>query len=97
MMEAERRNALTRKIGPIKKRLEKTENEIEAKESRKEEIEIMMADPDFYNDSERVKEVSLEYEALKSRLADLLNEWEDLAGRSEFAEAECDRETAGAV
>lgn len=96
-LEAERRNALSRKIGPIKKRLEKTENEIEAKESRKEEIEIMMADPDFYNDSERVKEVSLEYEALKSRLADLLNKWEDLAGRIEFAEAEFDREKEGSA
>lgn len=94
-LEAEKRNALFKKIGPLQKRLEKTEKEIERKEVRKEEIEKLMADSEFYDDSERVKEVSLEYEALKTDLAELLNKWEELAGRIEFAEEEFDKQNSG--
>jgi len=51
-----------------------------------------MADPAFYDDSERVKEVSLEYEKIKTDMAELLNKWEEVAGRIEYVESEYDEE-----
>jgi ATP-binding cassette subfamily F protein 3 len=85
-LEAEKRNALSKKIKPLKKRLNELEKEIEASESRIAEIEEMMAKPDFYDDSEQVKEISMEYEELKSTLADAFGKWEEIAGRIEFIE-----------
>lgn len=87
-MEAEKRNALSKKIKPLKKRLDSIEKEIEKKEERKAEIEEAMADSGFYDDSDRVKKISLEYETIKSDLADHLTKWEEIAGRIEFIEAE---------
>ena len=85
-IEAEKRNALSKKINPLKKRMEKVEQLIEKMEERKADIETAMADPDFYDDSEKVKEISLEYESIKTELAENLNKWEEIAGRIEFIE-----------
>lgn len=87
-LEAERRNELSKKLKPLKKRLTETEASIEKHELRKGEIENLMAESSFYEDSERVKEVSLEYESIKQELAGLLNKWEELAGRIEYIESE---------
>lgn len=87
-LEAEKRNRLSKKINPLKKRLQKLENEIEEYENRKDQIEEMMAQPDFYDDSEKVKEVSLEYEEIKQNLNESFNKWEEIAGRIEFIEEE---------
>ncbi|TVQ64968.1 MAG: ABC transporter ATP-binding protein [Balneolaceae bacterium] len=87
-LEAERRNALSKKLKPLKKRLAEVESSIEASEQRKSEIETLMADTAFYEDAGKVKEVSLEYEAIKAKLAELLNKWEELAGRIEYIEAD---------
>lgn len=87
-LEAERRNELSKKLKPLKKRLTETEASIEKHELRKGEIESLMAESSFYEDSERVKEVSLEYESIKQELASLLNKWEELAGRIEYIESE---------
>lgn len=85
-LEAEKRNALSRKIKPLKKRIESIEKEIEKMEKRKEEIEQVMSDPGFYDDPEKVKKVSLEYEEIKNNLADNMTKWEEIAGRIEFIE-----------
>ncbi|HCD51929.1 MAG TPA: ABC transporter ATP-binding protein [Balneolaceae bacterium] len=87
-LEAERRNELNRKIRPIKQKLEKVESEIETNELRKAEIEELMAQTDFYDDNDKVKEVTLEYEEIKKKLTDLMYQWEDYAGRIEAAETE---------
>ena len=87
-LEAEKRNALSKKIKPLKKRQNTLEKEIEDSELRIAEIEEMMAKPDFYDDSDRVKEISMEYEELKSTLADAFGKWEEIAGRIEFIEQE---------
>ena len=89
-IEAEKRNKLSAKVKPLKKRLENIEQKIEVDEARKAEIEKVMADPDFYDDSENVKDISLEYEELKSNLAANLEKWEEIAGRIEFIEEEFD-------
>ena len=85
-LEAEKRNALSKKIKPLKKRLEKIEQEIEQLEGRKKDIETLMADEGFYDDPEKVKKTSIEYESIKAQLADLLTKWEEVAGRIEFIE-----------
>ncbi|MBO6523463.1 MAG: ABC-F family ATP-binding cassette domain-containing protein [Balneolaceae bacterium] len=87
-LEAERRNALNKKVRPIKLKLEKVEKEIETKEMRKAEIEELMAQTDFYDDNEKVKEVTLEYEELKKSLTDLMYQWEDYSNRIEAVESE---------
>ncbi len=85
-LEAEKRNALSKKIKPLKQRLHEIEESIENQEQRKTEIEKMMADSGFYDDPETVKEISLEYESIKNDLPELLNKWEEIAGRIEFIE-----------
>ena len=84
--EAEKRNALSKKIKPLKNRLQKLEKEISGYETRIEEIETQMAEPDFYDDPDRVKKVSIEYEELKQKLTESFSKWEEIAGRIEFIE-----------
>ncbi len=91
-IEAERRNALSKKLKPLKSRLKEIEKGIDEMENRQAEIEIEMAKPAFYDDAERVKEVSLEYEKIKTDIADLLNKWEEIAGRIEYVESSYDEE-----
>ena len=66
------------------------EKDIETYESRIAEIEEMMAKPDFYDDADRVKEISIEYEELKSSLNDAFGKWEEIAGRIEYIEQDYD-------
>ncbi|MCC5940077.1 MAG: ABC-F family ATP-binding cassette domain-containing protein [Balneolaceae bacterium] len=87
-MEAEKRNALSKKIKPLQKRLEETEKRVEKLEERKAEIELEMADTSFYDNPDKVKKTSMEYESIKNELAELLNKWEEIAGRIEFIEGE---------
>ena len=90
--EAEKRNTLSRKVKPLKKRLQQFENDIEKLEKRKMEIEDLMADPGFYDDEDRVKEISLEYESVKGESAEKMEKWEEIAGRIEHIENCFDQE-----
>lgn len=87
-LEAERRNELNKKIRPIKKKLEQVEKDIETNELRKDEIEELMAQTDFYEDNDRVKSTTLEYENIKKTLTDLMYQWEDYSMRIEAAESD---------
>ncbi|WP_340104727.1 ABC-F family ATP-binding cassette domain-containing protein [Rhodohalobacter sp. 8-1] len=87
-LEAEKRNALSKKIKPLKKRIKALEKDIETYETRIAEIEEMMAEPDFYDDADRVKEISMEYDDLKNSLNGAFGKWEEIAGRIEFIEEE---------
>lgn len=87
-LEAERRNELNKRVKPIKDKLQKVEKEIEENETRKAEIEELMAQTDFYDDPENVKTVSLEYEEIKKTLTDLMYQWEDYSTRIESVEQE---------
>jgi ATP-binding cassette subfamily F protein 3 len=91
-LRAEKRALLSEKINPLKKRLEELENAISNAEERKQTIETDMADPSFYENGDRVKQVSLEYESLKQALAENLRKWEEIAGRIEFLEEEADQQ-----
>ncbi|MGK7371127.1 MAG: hypothetical protein ACNS64_13035, partial [Candidatus Halalkalibacterium sp. M3_1C_030] len=78
-IEAEMRQARYQKIKPLKNKLEKIESRIEKLEKRKKEIENIMADSGFYDDSEQVKETTMEYDKLKAELVEVYSEWEELA------------------
>ena len=87
-IEAERRNELSRRTKPIRKKVESLEAEIEEKEIRKSEIEEEMAKPDFYDDADLVKKFSLEYDQLKADLTDHYSKWEEYQSRIEAIEKE---------
>lgn len=87
-LEAERRNLFNKRIRPVKQKLEKVESDIEAKELRKTEIEEMMAETDFYDDTEQVKVVSLEYESIKNEITNLMFKWEEYSSQIEEIESE---------
>ena len=89
-LEAEKRNALSKKIKPLKKRLKDLEKSIEQSETRIAEIEEMMAKPDFYDEEDRVKEISMEYDTLKNSLNEAFGKWEEIAGRIEYIEQDYD-------
>lgn len=78
-IEAEKRQARYQKLKPLQKKLDKLESQIEKLEERKHEIEEMMAKSDFYDDSEQVKETTMEYDKLKAELVEVYADWEELA------------------
>jgi ATP-binding cassette subfamily F protein 3 len=84
--EAEERQARYERTRPLKVRLEKIERVIEEKEKRKAEIEAIMADPGFYKDGERVKEVTAEYKEIEQELTRAYYSWNDLTKELENAE-----------
>ncbi len=85
--EAEQRQKRYALIRPVQKKIEQVENNIEAKEARKVEIEEAMADPDFYKDGELVREVNQEYKALEQELANAYFRWNELTKELERLDA----------
>lgn len=78
-IEAQRRQKKYKKLKPYQSDFEKHEAKIEKLEERKSSIEASMAEPDFYDDSERVQEMSQEYDKLKGELVEVYAKWEELA------------------
>ena len=87
-LEAERRNAMSKRLGPLKKKIKHVETTIENCENSLASIEATMAEDDFYNDPKQVKETSLEYEKIKNELTELMFQWEEYQQRYEHIEAE---------
>ncbi len=78
-IEAQNRQKKYRKLKPYKKDFQRLESTIEGREERKAEIEAVMAEPDFYDDAEKVKEISMEYDKLKGELVEVYARWEQMA------------------
>jgi ATP-binding cassette subfamily F protein 3 len=85
---AQERQLLQRKLGPWKRKNEEAEQEIEKQESRKVELEGLMADPDLYGDQERWAAVSREYEQVKRHLERAYQKWEEAQQAMEAMEKE---------
>jgi ATP-binding cassette subfamily F protein 3 len=85
-IKARKRRKKSKKMKPFKKEFEQKESSFEKLEVRKQDIETTMAEPDFYDDKEKVKEISLEYDKLKAELVEAYARWEELA--EEIAEIE---------
>jgi ATP-binding cassette subfamily F protein 3 len=89
---AQKRQRKNKKLKPYKKTLERHEAEIEKLENRKSEIERQMAAPDFYDDSEKVQEISMKYNTLKAELAGKYDKWESTAEKVSEIEDKFSRE-----
>ncbi len=89
-LKAQKRQRKSKKLKPLKKKIEPLEDRIEQMESRKDEIEQLMAQSDFYDDEEQVKEISMEYDKLKAELVEIYSEWEELAMKMSEIEEEFD-------
>jgi len=87
-IEAKKRQEKYEQLKPLKKKFNPLEKHIHTLEERKKEIEKIMAEPDFYEDDERVKEFSREYEKLKAELVEVYDEWEKLATKISEIEEE---------
>ncbi|MBI4811614.1 MAG: ABC-F family ATP-binding cassette domain-containing protein, partial [Ignavibacteriales bacterium] len=77
-LEAEKRNKLHKLLLPHKQKLDEIEKEISRIESRKNVIQILMANPDFYKDGEKAKDTSHEYKELLSRLDEMYYSWNEV-------------------
>jgi len=71
------RQLLNQKLGPWKKKNEEAEQEIESLETRKAELEQLMADPELYGDQERWSVVSREYSQVERHLDRAYQRWEE--------------------
>ena len=76
--EAEERQKKYQKLKPLQQKLSAAEKSIEEKERQKKEFESLMADPEFYKDAERVKQVTLQHKSLEKELADVYFQWNEL-------------------
>ena len=76
------------KLKPLRKEVEQAEAEIEKLETRKKELELLMADPNLYQDQDKFAEAGKEYNSLGRKLERLYQRWEEIQGQIETTEAE---------
>jgi len=77
-IEAERRQALSAKLRPLRKQLGKIETTIADFEDRKHELERRLGDPSSYRSSEEAKSLTDSYREIQKSLEHLYGEWESL-------------------
>ncbi len=80
----------SRALGPLKKAIADTEQEIHNLESRATEIETLLADPATYNDSEKARFLPAELKSVKRHLELSLARWESLSEELSDKEVEYD-------
>ncbi len=85
--EAEARNAIYRKLKPLKEKLDQVEAQVEEATARLDELVEQMVDPGAYQDPERWAELSRAHDEAKARLERLTQRWEELALELEEAKA----------
>jgi ATP-binding cassette subfamily F protein 3 len=76
--EAGQKQQLSKKLRPAKQKLERLEREIEQAERRKAEIEVLMADPEFYKNGDHARAVTQEYKDLQARIQEQYASWNAL-------------------
>jgi len=86
-LQAEQRQQKTREIAPVKKIVERSEQEIEQLETRKTQLEQAMADPELYKDQDRFAELSNEYASLDRKLKRSYADWEQAQAKMEEIES----------
>ena len=86
--QAKIRQEKGRQLKPFKKKVEQAEKEIDILETRKQELEQQMADPELYKDEAAFAECSREYKSIERKLARQYLKWEEVQGEVERIEAE---------
>jgi ATP-binding cassette subfamily F protein 3 len=74
---AELRDRRMAESGDLRAEVSSLEKQIEESETRKGELEAMMADPEVYQDASKLPEVSKEYNQLSEDLLGLMERWEE--------------------
>jgi ATP-binding cassette subfamily F protein 3 len=82
------RQEKSRQLSPLKTEVEKTEADIESLEKRKGELELLMADPELYQDQDKFADSIREYKTLERRLERSYHTWGELQARLEAMMAE---------
>jgi ATP-binding cassette subfamily F protein 3 len=85
-LEAEQRNkkyALTKDLKNQVKEVEKKINDLEKKEK---EIEQLLLDPSIYDNHQKIMELNSEYQKVKERLTQNLNQWEKISSELQKVE-----------
>ncbi|MFB6263707.1 MAG: ABC-F family ATP-binding cassette domain-containing protein [Bradymonadaceae bacterium] len=75
----------------LRERIEELESEIETLETRQSELEDELADPDVYDDGERVEDLNRELGAVEERLGEAMVEWEEQTAALEEIRDEIER------
>ncbi len=85
--EAERRNARYRATKQLRQEVQRVERDLGRVEAEVAELTRTLADPDVYEDGERVKELVARHAAAKDEASRLMDAWEGAQLRLEEAEA----------
>ena len=83
---AQIRQQLSSQLKPWKKKVKDSEKQIESLETRKTELETLMADPDLYADQQQWSKTSKEYNDVKLWLERQYDKWEEAQGKIEEIE-----------
>ena len=83
--EAELRNRLHRETKALRQRQEALEAQLAAAEAEAAECEKLLADPDVYEDGDRVKELVLRHRLADDRVSALTAEWEQVSAEIDAA------------
>ena len=83
--EAELRNRLHRETKALRQRQETLEGELAAAEAEAAECEKLLANPDVYEDGDRVKELVLRHRLADDRVSALTAEWEQVSAEIDAA------------
>ena len=86
--QAKVRQEKSRKINPLKKDVEQAEENIAGMETRKKELEQVMADPELYRDQDKFAECSKEYISLERKLKRMYQRWEEVQAKIDAIESE---------
>ena len=87
-LQAEQRQERYRRLKPLKDDLEVLLKEIDTKEKRKTELELLLADPGTYGDGNRGRQLGTEYRDIAPRLESLYRRWTDLQQKVDAIEQE---------
>jgi len=83
--EAEKRNSSHANTRDLRKKQQSAERKWEKAEAEVAELQGQLADPDIYEDADKVKDLIAAHEAAKGKAANLMTEWEDATTALEAA------------
>ena len=84
--EAEERNRQHRALQPLKKQVQAIEQKLADKEQQQQELTTRLASPEFYQQATDFNETIQQHGRLQREIAELIQEWEKLAGEIEQQE-----------
>lgn len=76
--QAQLRQEKSQALAPLKKKVTRLEQDLEALDNRKTELEQILADPELYKDQDRFAEMNSEYSSVQRRLDRSYQEWEEI-------------------